>query len=92
MDNKISSENKVIVITSNLNSNSWDLSTLRLTTDKGYSTTIFYNTCKKNAKCVINLANVPLFYKNRIVVKIITDKDFDGNIEVFETNKKVNLW
>lgn len=88
--NKINSKDKVIVISSNLNSKSWDLSTLKITTDNGFSTTIIFNTCTKNAKCVINLANIPLFYKNRIITKI--NKSFKGNIEIFEINNKSNLW
>ncbi len=89
-NNNLNSENKVIVTVSH--SKPANLNTLELTTGEGDQTEVFYNACKKDEKCIVNLANIPLFYKGRIIRKIIPDKNFSGSLEIFEINKRVNLW
>lgn len=88
----ISSKNKVIVLTSSIKLASSYLNKIKLYTSDGYSTIIFFNSCKLYKPCVINLQNIPLFYKERLIGSIELDSKFEGSIDFFNQKKTDNLW
>ncbi len=57
----------------------------------GVSTSINYQ-CKNNIPCIINLSRVPLFYNDRLIKKIILDKQFKGEIKIYYLKNKADLW
>lgn len=83
---------KVIVMipSSNLSSSFMDYVSFK--SDTGESSTIFYNSCKKGNSCIINLANIPFFYRSRIIKQIAVDNSFNGQIILFDTKSQGNLW
>ena len=91
-ENNLSSKNKVIVILPSLNSISSSIDYIKLQSGDGHSTTIFYNPCKKDKACIINLSNVPLFYKERIISHIIFDYKFKGLVTIYDLKDLNNLW
>lgn len=88
---KISSKNKVIILIPSINSKNGTLDSLKITAD-GIESNIYFNSCKIGKPCIINLSNIPLFYKNRIIEKIQLDKNFRGEIRIIELNNFGNLW
>jgi hypothetical protein len=88
---KVLSENKVFVLIPNKDSVRGSQNSLHLTTIDNKETTIYFNSCKANKPCVINLSNIPLFYKDRQITNIATDDSFKGSIEIFSGIPK-NLW
>ncbi len=91
-DNAFSSKNKVIVITPTINELPSSVSYIKLESGNGYVTTIFYNPCKKNKACVVNLLNIPLFYKERIISNITFEDKFKGSIAIYDIKDLSNLW
>jgi len=65
---------------------------LEITTDDGMKTTVDYDSCGQNMPCILNLANIPLFYKDRNIKNIQFDKKFNGEIKIIEIKNLGNLW
>jgi hypothetical protein len=91
-DNAIYSKDKVIVLTSPISFKKNTVNSITLITENNLSTTVSYNACKKNMPCIINLSNIPLFYKNRQLIGIEFKGEFKGNIEIFNLTNHSNLW
>lgn len=90
--NTFYSTTKVLVLIPSVNYKLSSLSFVKFQIENGDSTTIHYNTCKKNTECIINISKFPLFYKKRIVTKIILDKGFKGKIKIFDLKDPGDLW
>jgi len=60
--------------------------------DSGENSTVFYDTCKKNNTCIIDMANIPFFYKERIIKQLQVDINFKGKLVVFDSKNRDNLW
>lgn len=86
------SDNRVIVMIPSENNKSLDLNFIKFHLKNGDSTTVYYNSCKANTQCIINFSKAPLFYKKRMIAKIILDKKFKGKIEIFDANNLGKLW
>lgn len=89
---KISSNKKVIVLIPSVNLSSTYLNTIKLTTADGRETSIMFNTCKIHEPCIINLSNIPLFYKERIISHIAIDNEFKGRVDIYDLQSQTNLW
>ncbi len=90
-ENFYSSE-KVVVLTPKIKYKKSGLNFITLKTKDGLSTTIYYNSCSKNSPCIINLARIPLFYKDRIITKVSVDSGFNGYLEFFSLKNPNSLW
>jgi len=67
--------------------------TITLTTKDNLKTSITFNQCEKETQCIIHLARVPLFYKNREIRKISIDNmDQIKNIQLIYNNNPSTLW
>lgn len=86
------SDNKVVVLIPSVDHEPNYLNFVKFQTEDGDSTTVFYNSCKKNSQCIINLSKLPLFYKSRVTTSITLDKDFRGKIQFFELKNPGSLW
>ncbi|MDO8621276.1 MAG: hypothetical protein Q7R31_03265 [Candidatus Levybacteria bacterium] len=89
--NNISSDDKILVLTPDSNI-STKKTEIIITTNDLETTAIIFNKCDANDQCIINLSNVPLFYKNRTIKKIEIDKNFSGNIKILNGNSPNSLW
>lgn len=89
--NNINSDSKILVITPNLQINNKKIE-LAITTRDSETTVITFNKCDADKQCIINLSNMPLFYKNRVIKKMEMDKNFSGNIKILDGNAPNNLW
>jgi len=87
----VQSLNKIFVLTPNKSLKTGSQNYLNLTTNDGWKTTIHFNACKANKPCIINLSNIPLFYKNRQLSSLMVDNNFKGNIAIYNMNLKI-LW
>jgi hypothetical protein len=90
--NNISSRNKVIVLIPSVSSRNGTLNYLKITSGDGMESTIYFNSCKKEMPCIINLANIPLFYKDRNIAGIQLDGVFKGELRVIELKNFGDLW
>jgi len=89
---KFSSKNKILVLTPSGNLSKGTQNWLEITTDDGMKTTVDYDSCGQNMPCILNLANIPLFYKDRNIKNIQFDKKFNGEIKIIEIKNLGNLW
>ena len=87
----IYSQNKFVVIIPSVGSRNGTLNSLKIIAD-GIESTINFNSCKEDKPCIINLSNIPLFYKNRNIEDIQLDKNFKGEIRIIELNNLGDLW
>ena len=90
--NNLSSSSKIIVLNSSTVNKSGSLIFIEFETKNGNSTTVYFNPCNKNEVCIINLSRIPFFYKERLVEKIIADKEYKGEIRIFDLKNSGNLW
>lgn len=51
-----------------------------------------YDPCKVSAKCIINISNMPIFYRERAITNIALDEKFKGNIEIYDLKNSGSLW
>ena len=89
---QISSKNKVIALTPSIGLKNGTLNYLKIISADGIESTIYFNSCKRGKPCIINLANIPLFYKERIISNIQLDKIFKGELKIIELKDFGNLW
>jgi len=88
---KMSSANKVFVLIPNKELKTVSQNYLNLRTSDGKETVIYFNACKVNKPCIIDLSNIPLFYKNRQISSLCVDNNFKGDIEIYNISLKI-LW
>lgn len=88
----ISSKNKIIVLIPSKNSRKNYMNYLEIQTLSDESSSIYFNACRRDKMCIINLANLPYFYKERVIKKIIIDERFEGEILIFENKFSNNFW
>lgn len=86
------STNKVFVLSPNIDYEKGYSGYIKLVINDENNSTIYYDPCNKNLKCIVNLANIPLFYRERVIVKIILDETFKGNIEIYDLVNSGSLW
>lgn len=86
------STNKVFVFIPSIDYKNGDTSYTKLVTYEGSISTIYYDPCGMGEKCVINLTNIPLFYKERVITKIVLDDKFKGSIEIYDLDNPGRLW
>lgn len=86
--NNISSLNKILKLTPNRYELSDSLLKLKVYTHEGDSSEILFNKCKLYDACIINLINIPLFYKER-VIKRVEVSDFEGEIELISNYEDI---
>lgn len=91
-NNILYSTNKIFVLIPRNDNLTKTLNHISIKIKNGNSTTIHYKSCKKGAACILNLINIPLFYKNRIIEKIALDNEFKGTIKIFDLKKQGILW
>lgn len=65
---------------------------VEITTKDNKKTTILMNSCSINSSCIINLGNMPLFYKERVLSQIDLDKNFKGTITLLEVKNREKFW
>lgn len=87
-----SSADKVIVLIPSIDYKRDDLSYVRLKINGKDNLTIHYDPCKKNSECIINLSNIPMFYRERAITNVTLDKKFKGKIEIYNLKNPGNLW
>jgi len=89
--NTVDSNNKFIVIKfKNLEKSKQ--TQFRLETKDSLWSVIYFNTCKPQNVCIINLSHTPIFYKNRIIKKIINNDTNIDNISVWKIVDDSKFW
>lgn len=86
--NKINSKGTVLLIKNN---NSGKYTYLKITSDENLETTIKMKSCRENY-CIVNLSNIPMFYKKRNIKMINSKDDILVSIVKISDNNIVNLW
>ncbi len=86
------SNNKIVVLVPGINYKDYNLNFIKFQTENRDYTTVHYNSCKKNKPCIINPSRLPFFYTERIIKEIRLDKEFKGNIKIFDLQNPGNLW
>ncbi len=90
--NSINSKNKILFIKFK-NSVEEIKIELSIETRNGFKTKILYKGCSPKYYCVINLSNVPLFYKNRVISEIlISDPKNIKEINIATYNSNSYFW
>lgn len=82
----VSSKNRLVLIKGDKNGNY----ILKIKTKDKLETNISFF-CKKARPCIINLDNIPLFYKNRVIVEIEA-VNFNGNISIYDNEYNEKFW
>ena len=90
--NSFYSGDKILVLIPEYDDKSKSLSYVKLQTQDGNVATIYYNQCEKYGACIIDLSKIPLFYKERLITKIISDIKYKGKITIFDLKNPGNLW
>jgi len=92
-NNIVSSRNIVMVITSASNSDILNSETLEIKVDKMFTTYISYDNVSSGKKYILNLTNVPLFYKDRTITKLSLKNNSGTEFEIFKLTGDANsLW
>ncbi len=91
-DNIIKSDRKLLVLTAYRDVDSDKKTTIAIKTKDSEVTVINFTRCDVGKPCIINLSNVPLFYRERIIKEVSFDKSFSGNIEILNNSAQNNLW
>lgn len=65
--------------------------TVELHTRDNLKTTVSFYRCTIGKTCIVAFSNIPLFYKERIIERIIVDKDFEGKIKLIKNGSDL-LW
>lgn len=86
------STNKIFVITPSIGYEKNDLAYIRFTINSKENLTVYYNPCKIGSKCIVNLSNIPILYKERVITNVILDEKFKGKIEIYDLKEPGNLW
>ena len=85
----ISSDSTFIIV---YNYHDKGYSRITLKTGEGTSTSITFKSCPEKIPCVINLSNVPLFYRSRIIKEIDFDTSSIEEIRVVKMDNKNYFW
>lgn len=86
------STNKVLVLIPSIDYRKEDIGYVRFNVGNGDNLTIYHALCKIRSKCIINLSNIPIFYRERVITKIILDNKFKGSMEIYDLKERGNLW
>jgi len=92
VNNNISSKDKAIVFIPSISLESNPLIFFMFKTQDEYQTSIFYNSCKQNIPCIINLSKIPLFYKDRNISGINFDEKTKGRFMIFNIKDIPEIW
>lgn len=90
--NKTESVNKFIVLTAREYKNNNKFMKIKINTTDNLTTVINFYKCDLNKECIINISNIPLFYKNRNLASIELDNVFIGNIWLVDYVNNDLLW
>ena len=90
--NVINSSNKFLVLTPELYTNHEKQMKIVLGSQHDLYTIVTFYRCGVGESCIINISNLPLFYKERVLTKIIVDKSFKGRIQLIENQTNKELW
>jgi hypothetical protein len=91
-ENNILSSNKLLILNAdNYMTLEKDIKIKLVTTDK-LSTEVTFYRCEITKPCVINISNLPLFYKARVLKEVWIDKNFIGKIELVNNQTDKELW
>lgn len=88
----IKSDNTVLVVWAANVGHKGEKASITLKTNDNLETKISFYQCSKRDPCIINLSHIPLFYKNRIIKKIIVDQNFKDLIEIRNRYNNNELW
>ncbi len=66
--------------------------TLSITADNGLITTIVFRSCDTSYPCLLHLQNIPLFFKNRKLVRIEASNRPQTQFTLFRVNGDSELW
>lgn len=69
-----------------------EISTITVQTKDNHQTRIAFKSCKVDFPCVINLSNIPLFYKNRSIASIGFNADVISEIHIARHKDKSSFW
>lgn len=72
--------------------NAQSTSTITIQTKDNLKTDISFTSCMVNFPCIINLSNIPLFYKNRSISSIIFDTNSIREIRITSHKEKSSFW
>jgi hypothetical protein len=89
---KLNSLNKFFVLIPETSSDSNHLNTVEIYTKDNNSTKVYINSCKANSPCIINLSNLPMFYRDRDIQRLKIDNRFKGKVLFYEINESDKLW
>lgn len=87
-NNKINSSNTILLIK---NSNPGKYTSVEIISEENLETTIKMKSCRENY-CIVNLSNIPLFYKNRNIKMINSNEDILVSILKVSNDNIINLW
>ncbi|MCL4418578.1 hypothetical protein M1146_00580 [Patescibacteria group bacterium] len=90
--NNFDLSDKTIVMIPSQNLPSSFINYVSLRSSTGEISTIFYNPCRKENACIINLKNIPFFYKSRIAKQVKVDGGFKGRVIIFDSKNRDDLW
>ena len=91
--NSVKTSKKILVLKAKNYKKSTKETRITLKTNDAKSTTITFYRCDINKPCVVNLSNVPLFYKERVLREVILDDSFEGMADLVNIEKgESNLW
>lgn len=88
----IKSDNTVFVVWGSNENQKGNRTSITLKTNENLETTIFFHQCSNRTPCIINLSRIPLFYKKRIIEKIIVGPSFKDLIEIRNRYDDNELW
>lgn len=88
----IESDNTVFVVWGSNESQKGNRTSITLKTNDNLETTIFFHQCSNRTPCIINLSRIPLFYKKRIIEKIMVGPSFKDLIEIRNRYDDNELW
>lgn len=89
----ILSKDKVLILTPQRYKNNTKNMSVTFETDDDLLTTVHFRKCDINLSCIINLKNIPLFFKERRLKEINIQKStFVGEIQIVDNPKNSDLW
>lgn len=90
--NTIKTSDKLLILTAKNYKEDVKNTRISFKTSSEKITTVTFYRCNINKPCIINLASIPLFYKERVIKEIKLDNNFDGQIDLLNNRTEFNLW
>lgn len=91
-DDYVDISDSLLILTANQYKNKDKYVSISLQENGGKITTVKFYRCEISKSCIVNLSKIPLFYKKRIVKKLMIDPDFYGKIEIVKYDRESSLW